>query len=311
MTLQAKILHLKLNAALAVKHANGWQKLIDLYGEQKATEFYTHLGLNHLEKKSYDYDGLTLSREPNEHEKVAVKGIAQAQESAKESIGKMLLEARTALISDGLKGIKKLSPARYHTLTLQVESKFRSDLRDRLIKVHQEGSNLVRHELSGQKGLDGIWRHECPIDFGGKAAAEDEFDELDELVDVTLSRVVNDTQSRIIASATEGVTLGRSGVALLESIATTINTGSVTYIDRAASGLSNRVIGIGRRDEMRDRSDDIERYEYSALLDANTCSNCAALDGTTAQSMDDLPEVPLADCDGGSMCRCFIVAIAI
>jgi hypothetical protein len=311
MTLQAKILHLKLNAALAVKHANGWQKLIDLYGEQKATEFYTHLGLNHLEKKSYDYDGLTLSREPNEHEKVAVKGIAQAQESAKESIGKMLLEARTALISDGLKGIKKLKPASYHELTLQASPENRTSLRDRLIKVHQEGSNLVRHELSGQKGLDGIWRHECPIDFGGKAAAEDEFDELDELVDVTLSRIVNDTQSRIIASATEGVTLGRSGAALLESIATTVNTGSVTYIDRAASGLSNRVIGIGRRDEMRDRSDDIERYEYSALLDANTCSNCAALDGTTAQSMDDLPEVPLADCDGGSMCRCFIVAVAV
>jgi hypothetical protein len=57
VTLQSKIINLKLNAALAVKHANGWQKLIDLYGEEKATEFYTHLGLNHLEKKSFEYEG--------------------------------------------------------------------------------------------------------------------------------------------------------------------------------------------------------------------------------------------------------------
>lgn len=297
MSLQTKILNLKLEAALAVKHAQGWQRLIDLYGEQKATEFYLHLGLNHLEKKSFEWEGLTLSREPKEHEKIAVKGIANAQESAKETIGKVLLTLRTELIEDGLKGIKKLKPATYHELTLQASSESRSDLRDRLVKVHRKGRLLVAAEL-GKK----------------EAVPEDEFDdldELDELVDVTLSRVVNDTQSRIIASATEGVTLGLSGADLQLSIQSTINAGSVAYIDRAAGGLGNRVVSIGRRDEMRSRADDIDRFEYSSLLDVNTCSPCAALDGTTAQNMDDLPEVPLAECDGGSMCRCFIVAIAL
>ena len=294
MSLQEKVLNLKLEAALALKHAQGWQGLIDRYGETKATDFYTHLGLNHLEKKSFEWEGLTLSREPKEHEKMAVKGIASAQESAKESIGTILLTLRTELIEDGLKGIKKLKPATYHELTLQASSESRSDLRDRLIKVHRKGRLLVASEL-GKK----------------EAVPEDEFDDLDDLVGVTLSRVVNDTQSRIIASATEGVTLGRSGADLLAAIQETINTGSVTYIDRAAGGLSNRVIGLGRRDEMRDRADDIERYEYSSLLDVNTCSSCASLDGTTAQSMDDLPDVPLADCDGGSLCRCFLVAISL
>ena len=190
MSLQEKVLNLKLNAAIAVRHANGWQKLIDLYGEQKATEFYTHLGLNHLEKKSIDWEGLKLSREPKEHEKLAVKGIHNAQESSKEAIRKILLSLREELISDGLKGIKKLKPASYHELTLQASSAIRIDLRDRLIKVHRQGRNLVAAEL-GKK----------------EAVPEDEFDDLDELVDVTLSRVVNETQSRIIAAATEGMTV--------------------------------------------------------------------------------------------------------
>lgn len=324
MSLQEKVLNLKLEAALAVKHAQGWQRLIDLYGEQKATDFYLHLGLNHLEKKSVEWEGLTLSREPKEHEKIAVKGIANAQESAKEQIGSVLLTLREELIEDGLKGIKKLEPATYHELILQASSESRSDLRDRLIKVHRKGRVLVARELGGSlpKGLDheaGCSEkfvkndppgYQCECEFK-EANPVDDFDELDELTDVTLSRVVNDTQSRIIASATESVTLGLSGGDLQSSIQSTVNAGSVTYIDRAAGGLSNRVIGIGRRDEMRNRADDIERYEYSSLLDVNTCSSCAALDGTTAQSMDDLPEVPLADCDGGSLCRCFLVAISV
>lgn len=293
MSLQAKILHLKLNAALAVKHANGWQRLINLYGEERATEFYKHLGLNHLETKGFEYEGLTLSREPKEHEKVAVKGIANAQESAKEAIGKILLDLRAELITDGLKRIQKLKPATYHELVLKTPAEIATTLRERLIGVHHQGRMLVTAELA-QKAAPSI---------------TDDFDELDDLVDVTLSRVVNDTQSRIIASVTEGVTLGQSGNNLLLSVQNALNTGSVSYIDRAAGGLSNRVIGIGRRDEMRDHADDIDRYEYSALLDVNTCSPCAQLDGTTAQSTDDLPETPLSECDGGAMCRCFIVAI--
>lgn len=313
MSLQEKVLNLKLEAALALRHAKGWQGLIDRYGVEKATEFYKHLGLNHLEKKSIEWEGLTLSREPKEHEKLCVKGIANAQESAKESIGKVLLTLRTELIEDGLKGIKKLKPATYHELTLQASSESRSDLRDRLIGVHRRGRQLVAVELSSGKvpTPEQASRFLDLFDGVKEAVPEDEFDALDDLVDVTLSRVVNDTQSRIVASATEGFTLGLSGADLQASIQSSINTGSVTYIDRAAGGLSNRVIGIGRRDEMRRRSDDIDRYEYSSLLDVNTCSPCASLDGTTAQRMDDLPEVPLAECEGGSLCRCFIVAIAL
>ena len=295
--LQEKVLNLKLNAALAVKHANGWQRLIDLYGEEKATAFYTHLGLNHLEKKSIEWDGLTLSREPKEHEKIAVKGIHGAQESAKESISTILLSLREELITDGVKRIKKLKPATYHELTLQASMGSREDLREQLIKIHRHGSRLVAIELGGQGK-------------GYKAAAEDEFDDLDMLTDLTTSRVANDVQSRIIDAATRHALLGQTGAGLINAVTNEITGGSVTYIDRAARGLANKVINIGRSDEMSERSDDIDRYSYSALLDQNTCPSCLDDDGKEAPSPNDLPDTPNPDCDGSDFCRCFIIAIA-
>lgn len=299
MSLQAKILHLKLNAALAVKHANGWQKLIDLYGEEKALAFYEHLGLNHLPRKSYEYEGLTLSREPKEHEKLAVKGIASAQESAKESIGKILLDIRESLISDGLKGIASLSPADYHTLTLQVDSDFRQSLRDRLISVHKQGRILVSTEL-GKKSANAS---SSPVK--ANKISVDGFDDLDLLTDLTDSRVANDVQSRIIAAAQRFTLLGLTGKALLEAITGEINNGSVSYIDRAATGLANKVINLGRSDEAATRADDWDRVEYSALLDQNVCDPCASFDGSTATDEADLEPAPSPSCHGFDNCRCF------
>jgi hypothetical protein len=225
------------------------------------------------------------------------------------------------LITDGLKGIKKLEPATYHELTLQVSSEARNSLRDRLVKVHRQGRMLVARELGGTpKGLahepncnELFLRNEidyCQCDFKEAVPEDDEFDDLDLLTDLTDSRLANDVQARIIDAAARHSLLGLTGQELIDAVRNEISGGSVSYIDRASAGLANKVIAIGRSDEMQQRSDDIDRYEYSSLLDVNTCSNCAELDGSTAQSMDDLPEVPLAECDGGALCRCFIVGIA-
>lgn len=312
MNLQEKVLQLKLQGAMQVRHALWWERQIKTHGEVKAEAFYRHLGLNHIERKGYDCEGLTLSREPKEHEKIAVKGIAQAQESAKESIGKVLLSLRETLISDGLKGIEQLTPATYHTLVLKTPAQSRSDLRDRLINTYVRGRQLVAVELS--KGEPSPKEAERFLRLFGpdyKVEEEDEFDELDELTDVTDGRVINDVQSRMIAAAARFALLGLVGSALINAIQKELADGSVSYIDRAAGELSNKVIGLGRFDEMQSRKDDIERFEYSSLLDLNTCPQCFELDGTEAATLEELPEVPLAGCDGAGMCRCFIVAISV
>lgn len=298
MSLREKTLNLKLQAASALRLARFWENAIDQHGEQKATAFYTHLGLNHLETKSgVEWEGLTLSREPKEHEKIAVKGVAQAQESSQEAIGKILLALREELIADGLSGIKKLKPQNLHELILSPSKESYSDLRDRLVKVHKQGRMLVVAELNSNKSL--------------KVAAENEFDELDDLTSLTESRVANDVQARIVDATTRYSLLGLSGKELLSAVESEITGGSVSYIDRAARGLANRVINIGRGDEMAERADDIERYEQSALLDANVCEPCAADDGQTASNPDDLPGGPNPECLGSDQCRCFVVAVAV
>lgn len=304
MTLQSKILHLKLEAALAAKHADFWQRAIDTHGEDRATEFYKHLGLNHLESKSFEYDGLTLSREPKEHEKLTVKGIAQAQEFSKEAITTILLNLRKQLISDGLSGISQLPPSKYHELILEIPRESRSDLRDRLIQVHRQARILVAFELARAKSgsaenYSGTFKQDFPEDF----------DELDDLTDLTSARLANDVQSRITAAATRFSLLGQSGPALITSVTNEIQSGSVAYIDRAATGLANKVISLGREDEAQSRRDEWERVEYSALLDRNVCGPCASEDGQSSTSEDDLTPTPNPACEGGDWCRCFWVFV--
>lgn len=291
MNLQAKVLKLKLEGATAVRHALWWEKQIAEHGEQKATAFYKHLGLNHLEKKSVEWEGLTLSREPTEAEKRCVKSIAGAQESSKEKVTVILLDTRNELIKSGLKAIKKLSPAEYHTLILTPSDKAHEKLRDRLISIHKQGRSLVAAELGKE----------------GKEAQPEEFDELDELTDLTDARIANDIQSRITAAATRFRLLGLTGDDLDKAIEDEIRAGSVSYIDRAATGVSNKVLALGRTAEADDRKDEWDRVEYSALLDQNVCEPCASEDGKTAASEDDLADTPNPDCAGGDWCRCFHV----
>jgi hypothetical protein len=288
-TLVEKLNQLKRDVVTAARLAEFWDKQIHTHGEHKAEAFYLSLGLNHIERKGVEWEGLTLSREPKEHEKIAVKGIHNAQESAKESIGAVLLRLRADLITDGLRRIKKLRPASYHELVLQAPGELKTDLSDKLINIYHQGQMLVAAELSTKAAV---------ID-------DDEFDELDDLVDLTASRVTNDIQSRLIDAAARHALLGQSGINLITTIANELSTGSVTYIDRAARGLANKVINIGRSDEAEARSDEWERVEYSALLDQNVCEPCAAEDGQTASDEDDLQPAPNPDCAGGDWCRCF------
>lgn len=291
MSLQAKILQLKLEAALAVRHANGWQKLIDLYGEQQATDFYTHLGLNHLPAKSYVYDGLTLNREPKPHEALYVKAIAQAQESAKERLSTMMQAIRNELVNDAVERLASLSPAKYHTLIVTVGKAGRILLRDLVTATFNDGRLLIQTQR-GAKADDTL----------------DEFDdELDTLTDITTSRLANDVQARVTGAATRFALLGQSGDMLINSVTDEMRAASISYIDRAATGLANVTLNMGRSAEAS--KFDWQRVEYSGILDANICGPCAAADGETASDEGDLTPAPNPECEGYDNCRCFHVFV--
>lgn len=313
-----KIAQLKQGASAALTVAEWWETQIATHGIEKATAFYKHIGLNHLDErklepllpphlhatklKSVDWEGLSLSREPSEVEKICVKGIAQAQESGKAQLTSILLDARTSLIESALSAIKKLTPATYHKLILTMPDKFHDEVRDQLTKIFGNGKDLVAAELSQQ----GVKRLKPK-----PKRRDDDDDELDDLADLTDARLANEIQARITAAATRFALLGLVGQALWDAISREVGDGSTGWLDRIATGTTNKVLNFGRAREMEDRKDEIDRYEQSELLDQNTCGPCAADDGKTASDPDDLPGAPNPDCEGADLCRGFIVAITI
>jgi len=291
-TLAEKVQTLRLHAYKAVKLVQFWESALKEHGELRAEQFYLHLGLNHIQRKGVEWEGLTLSREPTEAEKIAVKGVSVTQESAKEAINKTLLKLRTELIDDGLHQIAKLEPSEYHALILEAPKDLEKELRGKLSAIHKQGRQLVANEL-------------------GKKDALPDYDdeELDTLTGLTNARVANDVQSRIADAAARHRQAGLEGDELMVAIADEISGGSVSYIDRASIGLGNKVIGLGRSWEAQRRSDSWGRVEYSALLDNNVCGPCASEDGKTANSEDDLQPAPNPECEGSDYCRCFHVYI--
>lgn len=330
MSLQSKVLKLKLEAALAVKHAQGWQRLIDLYGEERATAFYTHLGLNHLgtttrrvkcqgcdgerktcarcrgfgyievESKSVEWEGLTLHREPTELEKrINLKAISDAFVQGEQQLVNQLLVLRDKLITDAGLGIIKLSPADYHTLVLDAPKQATEELKETLERIYAQGRKLVLDELRAQGATD-------LGDIGD--AAEDDLEFLSNLGDVTVSRVANDVQSRAIGGAAGLVVLGLAGGALVSRLTDDLQAGSVSYINNAAAEADHAALGLGRDAEGSNRSDIVQEIYYSSLLDDAACENCVAVDGETG-SIEEITPAPNPSCLGGARCRCIHVYV--
>lgn len=300
MSLQTKVLNLKLKAALAVRHANGWQRLIDLYGEEKATAFYAHLGLNHLEQKSVEYEGLTLHREPTELEKrINLKAISDAFVQGEQQLVNQLLVLRDKLITDAGKGIIKLSPADYHTLVLDPPKQATEDLKETLEQIYARGRKLVLDELRAQGARD-------LGDIGDPTEPDLEF--LSDLGDVTVSRVANDVQSRAIGGAASLVVLGLAGSGLLTRLTDDLQAGSVSYINNAAAEADHAALGLGRDAEGSSRSDVIKEAYYSAILDESVCGPCEEADGETGTPSEITP-TPNPDCQGFGKCRCVTVFV--
>lgn len=300
MSLQEKVLKLKLEAALAVKHANGWQKLIDLYGEEKATAFYTHLGLNHLEKKTFDFDGLTLHREPTDLEKrINLKALSEAFEQSEQRLVNQLMALRDKLITDAGKGIIKLSPSDYHTLTLDLPEQASEDLKEALEEIYARGRKLVLEELRAQGARD-------LGDVGD--VAEDDLEFLSDLGDVTASRVANDVQSRAIGGAASLVVLGIAASEIASRLTEDLRAGSVSYINNAASEAGHAALGLGRDAEGSNRSDVIREAYYSAILDESVCEPCGEADGETGDPNEITP-TPNPSCLGSARCRCIHVYV--
>ncbi len=81
------------------------------------------------------------------------------------------------------------------------------------------------------------------------------------------------------------------------------------WFESAASKGANEAFADGRQSGYEEYADEIASVMYSAILDSNTCGNCASADGAEGKTPEDVPSVPNPDCDGGDKCRCVHVYV--
>lgn len=254
------------------------------------------------ELKSFDYDGLTLYREPSAIEQIiGLKAIAGDLESEKAKLSGALIAYRDKLIEQAAEKIEKLDTDTVYQLTLTPVPKARKQLERVISSAFATGRRQVAREFAAQLTGKAEFKDK---DFDSD---EDFEDFLDLIIDVMVSKLINEVQSRAINLY---VTLKLLVDYTVERLVEMLASQSDAFVEETAASTANAAIQAGRSREAQARSDEWEKVTYSAILDRNTCGPCAEADGMEATDEADLPDAPNPACEGGWRCRCFHIFVA-
>lgn len=303
------------------------------YCAAERKQFIDVLDADTLEKKTVDFDGLTLGREPQGVELVIdLKGMARDYDTGREDVAKVLLSLRSDLIKQSVTAIEKIRPENVHELALVPPDKAYARVKKVTERLFATGQRQVADDLRRQQGKGKWVSATSELDAGfinaelnGTLLDLESTSELgsievkktraewqaliDRIVERTISRVINEIQTRAINFFVARGLLDENDDAIIAELRAALEDQSTKTFDRMAQETANVSIGTGRDAELEERKDEIELFEYSAILDNNTCGTCSDADGMQAADADDLPEAPNPDCDGNAACRCFRVGI--
>ncbi len=244
--------------------------------------------------KSYEWNGLELSREPNELEKsINLKGKVEDLKKHSQKTAKLILDIRKRLILQASEQAEALGVEGIDKLSLEVRRSDRKRLERLLDAAVKTGRAQVIEELNAQKSNGNFEIKERDFDIALLASA-------------VIAKVIADITNRAINVV---VWLYSLGIFSAEELESRLKDESKKTFEQLARNTANLGIQSGRDDELR--NSDAELYEYSAILDLNTCKPCKDWDGVQSEDIDDLPECPNKDCHGGPNCRCFVVGIVV
>lgn len=259
----------------------------------KDAEWVVANGRAHLKKKSFDYNGLTLSREPRPVEvSIDLKAINDSFDKGKERITRVINGIRDDLVEQAVDIASTLSADDIYTLTLQPPPTAYKRLKKEIENAYEAGREQVRKEL-------------------GLSSAKDKQEPgfLSRLIDLLVSRIIGEISIRAINIFTSLGTLGLNDEEITARLKDELDEQSMKVFESYAAQAANAAINAGRDAEALENKGEWERVEYSAILDNATCDTCEAADGMTADDPADLPEAPNPDCSGGARCRCFHIYI--
>lgn len=252
--------------------------------------------------KKFEFDGLTLSREPSEIEKkLDLKGMVNSFTEGKDRLARRLLTIREDLIKQSVDAVDGLSEKDSYALTLTPPTRAYKKVIEALRYDFEAGQKQIAIELGEQpKGL--------AMHYETKALGIEEI--LTKLSELTISQIINLIQKSAIDWFTTFGIFGFSKEKIKEKLKEELEKQSARTFENIASQMVNSAINKGRDAEMEARKDEIQYYQYSAILDKSVCEECEALDGEQVDDRDELPDVPNEDCLGMANCRCMILPVS-
>lgn len=259
-----------------------------------------------LEKKTFNYNGMTLRREPSAIEQIIdLKSMQIDYDDGKAKIAVILLALRDELIKQSVVEMRKLDGSAIHELALTPPDKAYAKVSKAIDALFAIGRDQVESDLALQK----VGSKNIGDNIELKKLLDDWKRFLDRISDLVISRLISEISTRAINFFVARGLLDRDDTEIIAELREALTDQSDKMFEDIASQASNAAIGAGRSAELEERADDIEIYEYSALLDSGTCEICDEADGKQSKDPADLPDAPNSDCLGNSRCRCFIVGI--
>jgi phage gp29-like protein len=234
---------------------------------------------------------------------LALSEIVGALDSGRDDVAAELRAARPRVEAEIIHRLLNVPVRKMHQASVPADAKLIGEVKGILAGVAEFGRAQIGAEQARQlagkepetaakiRAADG-WQDPVGLYADGVVS---------EFQNVLQARATNAmVQRRVRQNATPGETIQGVGADLAGQ--------SDKWLDGIAAKGANEAFAAGRERGFAEHADEIERYIYSALLDINTCENCAAADGAEGQA-DEIPETPNPDCDGGDRCRCVTVAV--
>lgn len=241
-------------------------------------------------------------REPTELEKlIDLKKKIDDLESASDKLSKLFLSIRTNLISAAAGQVADLGFENLEQLDLSVSNKQTKQTAKLLKEIFAVGQQQIINELQAQES-------EKSKSYETK---DREFD-IFTLVNLVLVKIVSEIRNRAVNIAVLLYSAEQFKEEfkdeLKEEVSERLLKESLKIFEQLARNSANLTIQAGRETELDNQ--DIKRFEYSAILDKATCSQCRKWDGEQSENINDLPKCPNKKCAGEWNCRCFIIGIA-
>jgi phage gp29-like protein len=246
-----------------------------------------------------------VSREPRGAEKfLALAEIVGELDRGRDEIAAALRRAKSAVQAEIVHKLINAPLPTMHRVSVAPDEKLVSQVEAVLGQVYEFGVRQVEEEAARQRDA----KTAAQVRMADRKGARDP---LGVYADAVVGEFQNDLQSRAANVALDwrrrpgDLTTGE----IIRKVDEELDGQSDKWIDGVASKGTNEAFADGRADGYEQHAEEIASVIYSALLDVNTCENCAAADGEEGATPDDITDAPNPDCDGGDKCRCVHVYV--